>query len=236
MTGMFGDSLPMRVVHSQRIVALGPPSEYSCYYVDGHRWKWLHCPIKSSMIIVESIRYFYSPNVISPNGDNNKMIIWNSRRVWDVQQIEFVAFDRWGGRLYSIQNPEINNGIVRHLGWTLTWRDGLNPGVHVYQGESSFPGYTLVYRKDLNGDVTHIWTYRIRKKLPFVLYSWLCGIQDDRRRKFLSSVLWFKCSVPLTLGDLRKDNPTITIQNTKALKTFNQIWIAIKPIVQLIAI
>ena len=100
-------------------------------------------------IIVESIRHFYSPNVISPNGDNtNDYLEFTAGS--DVQQIEFVeVFDRWGGRLYSIQNPEINNGIVR------TWDgrshgDVVNPGVYVYQAKVVFrDGYTLVYRDDL---------------------------------------------------------------------------------------
>ncbi len=100
-------------------------------------------------IIVESIRHFYAPNIMSPNGDNTNDLLEFAVGA-DVEEVEFVeVFDRWGGKVYSIQKPDIQSGAVR------TWNgsfhgDPVNPGVYVYQAKVRFrDGYTLVYRGDI---------------------------------------------------------------------------------------
>ncbi len=101
------------------------------------------------LIVVESIRRFFTPNVISPNGDNTNDNLEFTVGP-DVQNIDLVEiYDRWGGRLYQVKNPSINGSRVQ------TW-DGrsngevVNPGVYVYIAKVNFKdGFTLVYRGDL---------------------------------------------------------------------------------------
>jgi len=101
-------------------------------------------------IIVENIRRVFVNNAMSPNGDGiNEFleIVTGS----EVKEIEFVeVYDRWGARLYRINQPDISSGITPT--WDGTFRSTpVMPGVYVYQASIVFDdGYRLVYR----GDVT----------------------------------------------------------------------------------
>ncbi|MEO6190537.1 MAG: gliding motility-associated C-terminal domain-containing protein, partial [Saprospiraceae bacterium] len=100
-------------------------------------------------IIVESVRHFYGPNVISANGDqvNDFLDFYAGPDVLQVDLVE--VFDRWGGRIYSIEKPAINGNTVR------TWNgqakgDFVMPGVYVYLAKVTFrDGSIVVYRGDI---------------------------------------------------------------------------------------
>ncbi|MCC6814932.1 MAG: gliding motility-associated C-terminal domain-containing protein [Saprospiraceae bacterium] len=100
-------------------------------------------------IVVESVRRFFAPNVISPNDDNaNDFLEFVVGQ--DVESVELVeVYDRWGNRLYHIEKPIINNNIVRT--WNgRTRNETVNPGVYVYFAKVKFKdGFSLVYRGDL---------------------------------------------------------------------------------------
>lgn len=103
-------------------------------------------------IVVENDRKFFVPNVISPNDDglNDGLEIISSNAV---EKVEFVSvFDRWGAKVYEIENPDISSGR------TTTWKGEFkgrqcNPGVYVYIIKVKFiDGASYIYR----GDVTII--------------------------------------------------------------------------------
>ncbi|MBK9271618.1 MAG: gliding motility-associated C-terminal domain-containing protein [Saprospiraceae bacterium] len=101
-------------------------------------------------IIVEDIRRVFVNNAMSPNGDGINEFLEITTGP-EVREIEFVeVYDRWGGRMYRIDQPDISAGI------TATWdgtfkKEPVMPGVYVYQISIVFAdGYRLVYR----GDVT----------------------------------------------------------------------------------
>ncbi len=101
------------------------------------------------LIVVESVRHFYTPNVFSPNDDqiNDFLEFTVGPDVAGIEKVE--VFDRWGGRLYSNSNLLINSNKIN------TW-DGrknneyVNPGVYVYQAQVRFKdGSLLIYRGDI---------------------------------------------------------------------------------------
>ena len=70
-----------------------------------------------------------------------------------MEKVEFVSvFDRWGAKVYEIENPDISSGR------TTTWKGEFkgrqcNPGVYVYIIKVKFiDGASYIYR----GDVTII--------------------------------------------------------------------------------
>lgn len=100
-------------------------------------------------IIVENIRRFFAPNILSPNGDNTNDILEFTIGP-DVENVDLVeVYDRWGGRLYQTTNPTISGNNVR------TWNgrshdEPVNPGVYIYIAKVRFKdGFVLVYRGDL---------------------------------------------------------------------------------------
>ncbi|NOT36920.1 MAG: hypothetical protein HOP11_06050 [Saprospiraceae bacterium] len=100
-------------------------------------------------IVVENIRRFYAPNIISANGDNSNDVLEFTVGP-DVERIDLVeVYDRWGNRLYHIENPAITNGSVRT--WNGRSRDEpVNPGVFVFLAKVRFrDGFVLVYRGDI---------------------------------------------------------------------------------------
>ena len=100
-------------------------------------------------IIVEEFRRVFIPNAMSPNNDgiNDFLEITVGP---DVAEIEFVeVYDRWGGRVYKLDRPDLGNGTVRT--WDGSFKgDPVNPGVYVFQASVVFrDGYRLVYRGDI---------------------------------------------------------------------------------------
>ncbi len=100
-------------------------------------------------ILVEELRRVFIPNAMSPNNDgiNDFLEITVGP---DVAEIEFVeVYDRWGGRVYKLDRPDLGSGTVRT--WDGSFRgDPVNPGVYVFQASVVFrDGYRLVYRGDI---------------------------------------------------------------------------------------
>jgi gliding motility-associated-like protein len=102
-------------------------------------------------IIVRSTRQFYVPNIFSPNGDNinDFFSLHVGQGVKAIKSVQI--FDRWGNRVYQLENPVIDSPIIN------TWNgragntgDFLNPAVFIYLVEVELQdGTKVMYRGGL---------------------------------------------------------------------------------------
>jgi gliding motility-associated-like protein len=79
----------------------------------------------STMVCVDSCKYYEIPNVFTPNGDNiNDRLIAKTSGL--VERIDFKLFNRNGMLIFSTEDPRID--------WDGTYKgDIVSPGVYFYQ-------------------------------------------------------------------------------------------------------
>ena len=114
----------------------------------------LGCEDKDTItVIVEIVRPYFAPNVISPNGDglNDVFTIYGGAGLQAIITLE--VYDRWGELVYRGENfPPGDQGIEMGFGWDGRFHDqNMMPGVFAFRA-------TLEYIDDVSitayGDFT----------------------------------------------------------------------------------
>lgn len=103
------------------------------------------CVAKSLINIrIQDLNLAYVPTAFTPNGDfsNDKLSVFG---IDGTKVLKFEVFDRWGEKLYSTNDIEINN---RQQGWDGTFKGKpMNPGVYIWVVEvNSLLGSPEIYK------------------------------------------------------------------------------------------
>ncbi len=86
-------------------------------------------------VIVDNTRRVYVGNAFSPNGDGANDMLYLQTPEW-VQVIYFEVYDRWGNRVFRIDNPKENNP---EDGWNGKFKSkSLNPGAYIWNARITF--------------------------------------------------------------------------------------------------
>lgn len=109
------------------------------------------CVAKDSLsIIIDEENFITLPNIFSPNDDGTNdffTIQYYGRSVSSV--VSFAVFDRWGGKIYSANNLEVESGGILWDGYTLSKKAEV--GVYTYVLEALLVNNVKI---DKIGDVT----------------------------------------------------------------------------------
>lgn len=116
----------------------------------------LGCEDEDSVtIIVEIVRPFFAPNVISSNGDglNDVFTIFGGPGLEAIITLE--VYDRWGELVYRGENfPPGEQGIQMGFGWNGYFHDkAMMPGVYAYKAELKYIDDVVI---TVHGDFTII--------------------------------------------------------------------------------
>jgi gliding motility-associated-like protein len=92
----------------------------------------------------------FIPNIFSPNGDGSNDQFFINAKVELILKVNYLEiFDRWGNRIFTVQNFTPNDP---QYGWDGTFNNKLlDPGVFVYVTEVE---YKDGVRRVFKGDVT----------------------------------------------------------------------------------
>lgn len=110
------------------------------------------CVLKDSLMLrVNKSRLYHYPNIMSANNDasNDKFFLSGKSRT--VKGMHLRIYDRWGNKIYSTEEFELNDANV---GWDGTLNGVyVNPGVYVWQAALQ---YIDGYIQNVAGDITVI--------------------------------------------------------------------------------
>ena len=112
----------------------------------------IDCMLKDSVFIrVNKNRLFHYPNIMSANNDSRNDRFFLSGNTRTIQGLFLRVYDRWGNKVYSTEEFELNDA---NSGWDGTFNGTfVNNGVYVWQAGLR---YLDGYIQNVAGDVTVI--------------------------------------------------------------------------------